>query len=101
MMTALVCIITAIHLVVCGGYADVLFCTEWLSVSFEGMFMASEEKWDTPQSTKTDDGVDDSDHNGCLAAEYPRYDIEIENTYATPVDTAYDKQRKSNFIKHS
>lgn len=62
--------------------------------------MASEQQRNAPKSAETDNGVYNAAYYGCLTAENPRNNIEIENTDAAPVDAAYYQKCKSDFIKH-
>ena len=63
-----------------------------LSVAFHNVFAASEKERYAPQSAKTYYSVYNAAYKRFLPAENPGNYIKIENTDATPVYTAYNKQ---------
>ena len=56
--------------------------------------VVSDQKRNAPNGTKTDECVDDSADHTCLTSADPRYDVKLENTDRTPVDTSDNKKNQ-------
>ena len=61
---------------------------------------SAEQKGNTPQTCKTDDGVDDPAQQSALTAKEPCHQIKLENTHKAPVGAADDRQYQCQSIKH-
>lgn len=66
--------------------------------SFVGTAVTLEQQGYTPKCGETDKGVDNTAHNGGLAAADPCNDVKSEKSDAAPVDTADDGQYQRNAI---
>ncbi len=60
----------------------------------------TEKKRDTPNARKGDQGIDNARDERVGAAAYPRDDIELKETYATPVKRADNGEDQRNFINN-
>jgi hypothetical protein len=53
-------------------------------------FISAKQKGNTPQACQTNDGVDDSAEQSILTTKNPGNQVELEDTDASPVQTADD-----------
>lgn len=60
-----------------------------------------EEQGNAPYRTNCNDYIYDSANDCGRATEQKRYKVKLENPHEAPVDSAYDKQKQCDFIKHS
>lgn len=61
---------------------------------------SAEQERNAPQTGQTDDGVNDPAEQCALTAKKPGNQIELENTYKTPVRASNDGQNQCQSIKH-
>lgn len=61
---------------------------------------SAQQKRDAPQAGQTNDGIDDPAQQSVLTAKQPGYQIELKNTYQTPVCAADDRQDQCQSVKH-
>ena len=62
--------------------------------------LLSEQEGSTPQTSQTNDGIDDAAEERVLTAKEPCNKIKLKDTDQTPVDTADDRQDQSKHIDH-
>lgn len=62
--------------------------------------MFAEKERDTPKRWQSYKCEYDTAYNVCWTAEDPWDDIKLKKTDASPVDSAYDQNNKSYFVKH-
>ena len=67
--------------------------------SCDNLVSVAEKKWNTPDSRKCNNCVDNSAEKRVLSAEDPSNNIKLEQANASPVDTADNGKKQCNFIK--
>lgn len=72
---------------------DISPCIAFLCFRFKEL-VALEEQRNAPQSGKCDQNIDYSAYHAFGAAADPCHQVKLEKSHKTPVQTAYDQQKK-------
>ena len=73
------------------------FCL-WLIFQLLKALAGAEDQRDTPNACQGNDGVDDTAEQRGLSAADPSYNVKLEQTDATPVQSAQDGKNQRNAI---
>ena len=69
-----------------------------LCVAFRDLVVGMEEHGNAPDSRNSDEDINDSCEYGLRTARNKGYEVKLENTYKTPVERAYYRNYKCDFI---
>lgn len=61
--------------------------------------VSAKQEGNAPQTSKSDNGIDQSAEQRTGAAKQPGYQIKLENTYESPVQAADDRKNQSDRIQ--